>query len=403
MKSKLFLILFLSAITTFAQRIPESIESKKLNETRDFTVVLPSNYENDIEKKYPVLVLLDGEYLLSPFEGILKYGNYWDDLPEMIIVSIPQNYGDTRYLDSEFDEGGFPSGTGANFFEFIGIELLPYVEKKYRTQPFRVIAGHDTTAGFLNSYLYKDNPVFNGYISLSPEFAYDMEKRVPERLALITKPLFYYQAMAEGDKEELKQRALSLTQNAKAIPNAKFKFASEEIIGTTHYSVVANAIPSALYFMFDGYAPISMTEFQTKIVKLDEGYTQYLIDKYTNLQEKLGIDIKPRLTDFKAIEAAILKNKAYPELQELSKYAEKNYPKTTLSIYHQALYYEKMGEFKKAVKEYKKAFVKEEIRELTKDFMLSRSEDLKNKEDDSKVEEYAEPATVEEGEIKEGE
>ena len=403
MKSKLFLILFLSAITTFAQRIPESIESKKLNETRDFTVVLPSNYENDIEKKYPVLVLLDGEYLLSPFEGILKYGNYWDDLPEMIIVSIPQNYGDTRYLDSEFDEGGFPSGTGANFFEFIGIELLPYVEKKYRTQPFRVIAGHDTTAGFLNSYLYKDNPVFNGYISLSPEFAYDMEKRVPERLALITKPLFYYQAMAEGDKEELKQRALSLTQNAKAIPNAKFKFASEEIIGTTHYSVVANAIPSALYFMFDGYAPISMTEFQTKIVKLDEGYTQYLIDKYTNLQEKLGIDIKPRLTDFKAIEAAILKNKAYPELQELSKYAEKNYPKTTLSIYHQALYYEKMGEFKKAVKEYKKAFVKEEIRELTKDFMLSRSEDLKNKEDDSKVEEYAEPAPVEEGEIKEGE
>lgn len=403
MKSKLFLILFLSAITTFAQRIPESIDSKKLNGKRDFTVVLPSNYESSPDKKYPILVVLDGEYLLSPFEGILKYGNYWDDLPEMIIVSIPQNYGDTRYLDSEFDQAGFPTGTGANFFEFIGIELLPYVEKKYRTQPFRVIAGHDTTAGFMNSYLYKDNPVFNGYISLSPEFAFDMEKRVAERLALITKPIFYYQAMAEGDKDELKERALKLSQNVKAIPNAKFKFTAEEILGTTHYSVVANAIPSALYFMFDGYAPISMTEFQTKIVKLDKGYTQYLIDKYTNLQEKLGIDIKPRLTDFKAIEAAILKNKAYPELQELSKYAEKNYPKTTLSVYHQALYYEKMGEFKKATKEYKKAFTKEEIRELTKDFMISRSEDLKNKKDESKVEEYAEPLPVEEGEKKEGE
>ena len=52
----------------------------------------------------------------------------------------------------------------------------------------------------------------------------------------------------------------------------------------------------------------------------------------------------------KAIEAAILKNKAYPELQELSKYADKHYPKTTLGVYHQALYYEKMGEFKKALK-----------------------------------------------------
>lgn len=309
MKSKLFFILFICATTLFAQRIPESIESKKLNGTREFTVVLPSNYESSPEKKYPVLVLLDGEYLLSPFEGILKYGNYWDDLPEMIIVAIPQNYGDTRYIDSEFDEAGFPTGSGANFFEFIGIELLPYVEKKYRTQPFRVIAGHDTTAGFMNSYLYKDNPVFNGYISLSPEFAFDMEKRVAERLALISKPIFYYQAMAEGDKDELKERALKLSQNVKGIPNAKFKFTAEEITGTTHYSVVANAIPSALYFMFDGYAPISMTEFQTKIVKLDKGYTQYLIDKYTNLQEKLGIDIKPRLTDFKAIEAAILKTK----------------------------------------------------------------------------------------------
>ena len=199
---------------------------------------------------------------------------------------------------------------------------------------------------------------------------------------------------------------LMMPAQSKVSPSDLFikdKFVSEEIIGTTHYSVVANAIPSALYFMFDGYAPISMVEFQTKIVKLDKGYTQYLIDKYTNLQEKLGIDIKPRLTDFKAIEAAILKNKAYPELQELSKYAEKNYPKTTLSVYHQALYYEKMGEFKKATKEYKKAFTKEEIRELTKDFMISRSEDLKNKQDESKVEEYAEPLPVEEGEKKEGE
>lgn len=395
MKSKLFLILFLSAITTFGQRIPESIESKKLNGPRNFIVSLPSSYESALDKKYPVLVLLDGEYLLNPFEGTIKYGNYWDDLPEMIIVAIDQNYGETRYLDSEFDQGGLPTEGGAKFFEFIGIELLPYIEKKYRTQPFRIIAGHDTTAAFMNSYLYKDNPIFNGYISLSPEFSVNMEKRVAERLALITKPIFYYQAMAEKDNDDVKEKAIALAQNVKAIPNAKFKFTSEEIAGTTHYSIVASAIPNALYFIFDGYAPISMDEFKTKIATLDKGYAQYLIDKYTNLQQKLGIDIKPRLTDFKAIEAAILKNKAYPELQELSKYAEKNYPKTTLSVYHQALYYEKMGEFKKATKEYKSAFTKEEIRELTKDFMLSRSEDLKNKKDESKVEEFVEPAPSE--------
>ena len=58
---------------------------------------------------------MDGEYLLDPFSGILKYGAYWDDLPEMIIVAIHQNYGETRFNDSEFDEDGLPTKSGASF------------------------------------------------------------------------------------------------------------------------------------------------------------------------------------------------------------------------------------------------------------------------------------------------
>lgn len=392
MRAVLLFLLTLSTFFGFSQTIPESIQSKKLGETRNFSVILPPYYEQNVSKKYPVLVVLDGEYLSGLFEGTLKYGNYWDDLPEMIIVSVNQNYGEQRFKDSELDEEtGLPKGTGAAFFEFLGMEMLPYVEGKYRVQPFRVIAGHDTTAGFLNCYLYKDNPVFNGYISLAPEMALDMEKRVAERLAVATKPIMYYQASGEGDLEELREKTQALDQNINAIPNKNFRYQYDDFKGASHYSLVAQAVPHALYFIFDGYQPISMVEYQNKIVKLDKGYTQYIIDKYKNIEEKLGLKILPRLTDFKAIEAAILKNKAYPELQELSKYAEKNYPKTTLSVYHQALYYEKMGEFKKAIKEYNKGFTREPIRELTVEFMLNRAERLKGKEDESKTEEYADP------------
>lgn len=404
MRTALFLFLGFLAQLGFSQAISESINSKKLGEERTFTITLPANYESSPEKKYPTLLVLDGEYLASPFQGILKFGNYWDDLPEMIIIAVNQNYGDKRFKDSEFDQTGLPSGTGANFFEFIGVELLPYVEKKYRTQPFRIIAGHDTTAGFLNFYLYKDNPVFNAYISLAPEMAPEMEKRIAERLAILTKPVFYYQATGEGDLKELREKTAALDQNIKAIGKKSFKYQYDDFTGASHYSLVAQAIPQALYFIFDGYQPISMVEFQEKIVTLDKGYTQYLIDKYKNLEDNLGMKVQPRLTDFRAIEAAIMKNKAYPEFQELSKYAEKHYPKTTLSVYHQGMYYEKMGEFKKAIKEYQKAFTKEVIRELNKDFMLNKAEALKGKKDDSKVEEIVVPE-AEEGseEKKEGE
>lgn len=380
MKTPFTLVIFLFSFFLFAQKNTETIESKKLG-TRTFTVVTPASYETNPEKSYPTLLILDGEYLLDPFEGILKYGAYWDDLPEMIIIAVNQNYGETRFADSEFDDAGFPAGTGANFFEFIGQELYPFVDKKYRTIPFRMIAGHDTTAGFLNFYLYKDNPIFNAYISLAPEMAPQMEKRVAERLTKMTKPVFYYQATGEADLKEINEKAAELDANIKAIPNATFKYQNDAFKGASHYSLVAKAVPNAIYFIFDGYQPISMVEFQDKILKLDAGYADYLISKYDELEKRFGFKIKPRLSDFKAIEAAILKNKAYNELQTLGEYADKHYPKTILGTYHQALYFEKTGNYKKAVKTYQRAFTLEPIRELTKDFMLNRAEALKGKED----------------------
>ena len=391
MKYKLLLLILLVTTSFFGQRIPESIKTKKIG-TRTFTVVTPPSYEANPTKKYPTLVLLDGEYLLDPFEGILKYGSYWDDLPEMIIIAIDQNNGETRFLDSKFDEAGFPVGSGANFFEFIGQELYPYIESKYRTLPFRVIAGHDTTAGFLNFYLYKDNPIFNAYIALAAEMAPQMEKRVAERLTKISKPLFYYQATGESDIPDINEAASILDTNINLISNPTFKYQNDIFKNASHYSFVTKAIPNALYFIFQGYQPISMLEYENKIVLLESGYTDYLIKKYDDLNTKLGLQIKPRLNDFTAIEAAIMKNKAYGEFQTLADYANKNYPKTLLGTYHQAMYFEKTGNYKKAIKEYRKAFALEEIRGITKDFMLNKADALKGKKDESNENQLEIPA-----------
>ena len=68
-----------------------------------------------------------------------------------------------------------------------------------RILPFRMIAGHDTTAGFLNFYLYKDDPIFNAFISLAPEMAPAMEDRIADRLAKTQKPIFNYTAPSNGN------------------------------------------------------------------------------------------------------------------------------------------------------------------------------------------------------------
>lgn len=370
----LFLILSFSA---FSQKTVESFKSNRLGETREITIGLPASYANNPAKRYPVLVVLDSEYLFDAFSGALTYGAYWDDLPETIIIGIQQNR--QRESDCSFDPvSGLPSKKGAQFFEFIGGELLPYIEKKYRTTPFRIITGHDVTAGFLNFFLYKDNPIFNAYISLSAELAPQMETRIPERLATSKSSVFYYQSVADGDLKQLKEPIETLDQNIKLISNQALNYRFDSFNNTTHYSMVLYSVPNALYQIFDSYKPISSAEFSEKIVILQNGFVDYLVKRYETLSNKLGLTVPIRLNDFKAIEAAILKNKAYDELEKLAQIANKNYPKSMLADYELGLMYEKTGDTKKAAQKYQRASQLDEIGDLTKEMMYNKYDDMKS-------------------------
>lgn len=359
------------------QKISETFVSIKLNENRKITIGLPASYEQNTSKQYPILIILDGDYLFDPFFGALNYGAYWDDLPETIIVSIDQNINNERAFDSKYDDLNYlPEEKGAQFFEFIGIELLPYIEKRYRVAPFRIIAGQDTTAGFLNFYLYKDNPVFNAYISLSPELAPEMENRIPENLAKVKKPTFYYQSTADGDLKDVIESVKILDANIKATPNPLLHYTYDHFKGASHYSAALYSIPSALYQFFDCYKPISMNEFTEKIAILPSGYVQYLKDKYDGIEKNLGYRVPVRTTDFKAIEAAILKNKAYDELDELAQIADKDYPKSMLANYELGLMYEKKEDPKRAAKAYQKASQMEPIGDLTTEMMGNKFDEM---------------------------
>ena len=372
-----YLLLFFS-LSISAQKTTELFNSNKLGESREITISLPPTYEKNPTDKYPLLVLLDGDYLFDPFSGALSYGAYWGDLPETIIVGINQNKNGERYDDSTFDPAeGIPAEKGIKFFEFIGGELMPYLEKKYRIAPFKIIAGHDTTAGFLNFFLYKDDPIFNAYISLSPELATDMETRIPDRFTKLKTPIFYYQSTADGDVKEMKEQIQKLDQNITAVASPIVNYKYDDFKSASHYSLVLFSIPSALYQFFDSYKPISSSEYTTKIAKLEKGYVDYLKDKYEVINKTLGLKTKIRINDFKAIEAAILQNKEYEELDKLSELANKNYPKTMLANYELGLMYEKMGDSKKAAKAYQNAFQQQEIGDLTKEMMLKKADDMK--------------------------
>ncbi|MCF6131247.1 alpha/beta hydrolase-fold protein [Flavobacterium wongokense] len=380
MKKLLLFVIFICSNAIFSQnqKVIDTIASQKLNEDREIVIGLPPSYEKHPNQKYPILLLLDGDFLFDPFQGALSYGYYWDDLPEVIIVGVSQNKNNERETDCMVDETtGLPSEKGEQFFEFLGMELIPYIQKNFRTAPFKMIAGLDTTAGFLNLYLYKDNPVFDAYISMSPELPAGMEEQLPDRLSAITKPLFYYQSSADGDVKKMRNRIIALDAAANKIKKETLNYRFDDFKGASHYSLVLNSIPSALYQIFSVYQPISTVEFNEKIAPLTSGYVDYLTKKYDVIEKAFALKLPIRLNDFKAIEAAILKNKAYDEFDKLAQLARKNYPKSMLADYELGQMWEKKGDNAKAVKSYLSAFQREEIGDLTKDMMIERADELK--------------------------
>ena len=381
MKKIVFFLCVLSTLFTYSQKITEEVFSPKLNENREITIGLPASYLTNPNKKYPLLIVLDGDYLFDPFQGALNYGAYWDDLPEVIIVGINQNKNNERETDCAVDQTtGLPDEKASKFFEFIGMELVSFLEKKYRIAPFKIIAGHDFTAGFLNFYLYKERPLFDAYISMSPELPVAMEKNIPDRFNALEQSIYYYQSTADGDVKKMKTRINELDAALKTITKPSINYRFDDFKGASHYSLVLHSIPNALYQFFSVYQPISTSEFLEKIVVLPSGYVDYLINKYDVLEKSLNIKMPIRINDFKAIEAAILKNNAFDEFDKLSELSKKQYPKTMLSDYHKAMFYEKTGDIKKAMKSYQSAFQKDEIGDLTKDMMLDKADELKNQE-----------------------
>ncbi|SEP89749.1 hypothetical protein SAMN05421824_0625 [Hyunsoonleella jejuensis] len=370
------LILFLVSHSITAQVKYENFKSTKLGEERQIKIQLPRGYNSNEDKSYPVFVVLDGDYLFEAVAGNVDYYSYWEDMPEAIVVGV--NQAETQYDDCLYSEqNSLPVETGASFFEFIGMELLPYIETNFRTVNFRVAVGHGNTANFINYYLLKSRPLFQGYIVASPEFAPQMLDYIPESLTKIESKIFYYLANSAADTKSIKQMTEALHTDLSAIENENLSYSFNSFENSTHYSSPAHAIPNALQNIFKVFQPISKKEYNDEILELEISPVVYLEEKYQAIKDLFGIEKQILINDFRAIAAAIEKNELFEYYESLGKLARKEYPKTLLGNYYLARFYEEMGEPKKAMKTYQSAYTLDEIAGITKDKVLELADAIK--------------------------
>ncbi len=371
-----FLVFLCSFSFVNAQVIYETIESSKLGESRELKIQLPRGYDEDEDKKYPIFIVFDGDYLFEVVAGNVDYYSYWEDMPDAIVVGV--NQVEKRFDDCMYSEqNSLPIETGVNFFEFVGMELIPHIEKTYRTENFRVAVGHGETANFINYFLLKEAPLFQGYVVISPDLAPKTTDYVTERLSKIQSKIFYYLAGTDGDKKSIKTKTQALNTSIKGIDNKNVFHNFDMFEGASHYSVPAHAFPKALESIFYVFQPISKKEYKESILKLETSPVDYLVEKYETINNVFGIKKQILINDFKAISSAIEKTENFEYFEALGKIARKEYPDTLLGNYYLARFYEETGESKKAMRTYQSAYTLDEIAGITKDLMLEKADLIK--------------------------
>lgn len=196
LKVILVLFYFFSGNLSFSQtQIKDSLinvgkryemPSKILNEKRAYSVYLPSSYYRNPQKHYIVAYVLDEEKskfleVVGIAQSMHSSFNLKLQIPELIIVSI-ENTQRTRdftptnsknYLDRDDIESFSGSGQANKFMSFISDELMPEIDRSFRTLSQRMIIGHSMGGLFALHCLLEKPMLFNYYLLIDPSWFWD--------------------------------------------------------------------------------------------------------------------------------------------------------------------------------------------------------------------------------------
>ncbi|WP_160716736.1 alpha/beta hydrolase-fold protein [Chitinophaga solisilvae] len=344
------------------------LSSKVLDEDRKIYIYTPPADTLLPDKRYPVLYVLDGDNHFSLLTEYCRYlsRNDVNAIPEMIIVGIP-NTNRTRDLTptrSITDYEGKPdtssnsrfksSGGGNNFLQFIGTELIPYIDAHYKTQPFKIFAGHSFGGITTINCLLTQPDMFGAYVAISPSFWWDKgyllnladEKLKNDRI--VNKIIFYSDADEGMSSPAFHTNLLKfdaiITQRKIASLDHKYAYYPED----THMTEPIKAYYDALRFIF--------RQWDLPLTDLKPLNATVVKQHYQQLSQRYGYSITPSevnmnnaamylITQYGALDSAI-------SLLEMN---TQNYPASATAFSQLGDAYLKKGDRSKAIICYRKA------------------------------------------------
>lgn len=338
-----------------------SLRSNILNEERNYWISLPDSYQDKVSlhKRYPVLIVLDGNVHFKAISGMVNHMS--SDLyrnrkiPEMIVVGI-QNVDRRRDYtpDKIITVRQNNSGGGEHFLSFLENELIPELDQKYRTEPYRILFGH-SLGGLLATHTYmKEKTRFNSFIAVDPSFGTWDSETMDKKLDALTEQSFerfIYIATANWGKRNIRNRDRhvrlyeALNSKCKDELPAKLEYFENE----GHSSVPIIAFHNGISTIFKGYG-ISYRDVKDK-----EQLTQH----FHSISERLSWDFQPPEYLVNQLGYRMLQSGNYNDKAKALEFFilnVENFPKSSNSYDSLGEAFELLGDTQKALENYKKSF-----------------------------------------------
>ena len=313
-KTFALIVLITIAFQSLSGQVSESIvigqilviSSDTLSQDREILISLPKSYNDTVysQKNYPVIYILDAQEHFDLATGIIRFMSSRLDsklIPEFIIVGIKsinriKDFTPTYAVKNPEGvevESFKESGGGDEFMYFLENELMPIIDDKYRTVPYRILIGHSLGGLLAVDDALSQTPVFNGHISMDPSLWWDNDLlartvKSSNSASMDSKNIRLFISGAHNSSSTSDTTAMRMSQ-LKFYDILKSKISSESRIeyrifeNEDHGMVPLPSIYHGLQFIFANYRMDNMVRASAEDIQ----------NHFTSLSRSTGLKLLP--------------------------------------------------------------------------------------------------------------
>ncbi len=230
----------------------DSLNSAVLKQNRKISIFLPEGYDKS-DSKFPVIYVLDADGRDQHTVPTARFLFVNNKMPKAIIVGVFNIDRNHDFLPDSSKSA--PTGGGAdNFVKFFREELVPYIDKNFKTEPYKVLIGHSYGGVFAMHVLLTDPELFDAYIAIDPSFWYKNQMQVKSAQNEFIKAKNWNKLIFITGREGAGMKDMGITPMEKLLKSAAPKELDWKVVSYAaedHGSVPFKSVYDGLRFIFD--------------------------------------------------------------------------------------------------------------------------------------------------------